>query len=63
MQSSPVDNARPHVVAKRPTSEEPNAPPDVKRSRSSDDGEAPPIRSIFAATRMVPFPKKVCSDL
>ncbi|PYH67683.1 Bromodomain-containing protein [Aspergillus vadensis CBS 113365] len=58
MQLSPVDNERPHVVAKRPTPEEPDAGPGAKRTKISDDGESPPIRNLPAETRIVPFPEK-----
>ena len=63
-QSPLVDNGQQlPFVAKRTTPEEPNAAPDAKRLKISDDGEAPPIGNLPPPTRIVPFPEKVCSVL
>lgn len=63
LQSPLLDNGQPPLVAKRVTSEEPNAAADAKRLKTSDDREAPPQTNLPAATRIVPFPEKVCSVL
>ncbi|GLA52317.1 hypothetical protein AnigIFM63604_009166 [Aspergillus niger] len=58
LQSPLLDNGQPPLVAKRVTSEEPNAAADAKRLKTSDDREAPPQTNLPAATRIVPFPEK-----